>query len=99
MKLSEFKFPEVTGADNAFPTFDTIPELLEEAKKRDPKKGVAKFNEFFFSGGKPVFKKDVAGTWKEDAFIYARALMGSYSPKHEHKEIVCGMIFEETLIL
>jgi len=99
MNLSKFKFPQVTGADNAFPTFDTIPELLEEAKTRNPKKGVDKFNEFFFRGGTPKFKKDVKGTWKEDAFLYARALMGSYSPKHEHKELVCGMIFEECLVL
>jgi len=99
MNLAEFKFPEVTGANNAFPTFDTIPELLEEAKKRNPKKGMDKFDEFFYSGGKPKFQKDVIGTWKEGAWLYARALMGSWSPKHEHKQIVCGMIFEEVLKL
>ena len=35
MKLEEFKFPEVTGAD-----LTTIPELLEEAEKRLKAKGV-----------------------------------------------------------
>ena len=43
--------------------------------------------------------KDVEGTWKQNAFLYARSLMGSFVPKHEHKELVCAMIFEECLIL
>lgn len=99
MNLEEFEFPKVTGADNAFPVFNTIPELLKEAEKRNPTKGIDQFNTFFYSGGKPKFQKDVEGTWKEGAWLYARALMGSFAPKHEHKEIVCGMIFEEVLDL
>ena len=99
MNLSEYKFPQVTKADSVFPTFNTIPELLEEAKKRDLRKGRQKFNELFFSGGKLDFQDDVAGTWKSHAFVYAKALMQSYAPKHEDKEAVCAMIFEETLKL
>jgi len=38
-------------------------------------------------------------SWKQNAFLYARSLMGSFVPKHEHKELVCAMIFEECLIL
>lgn len=97
MDLSKFNFPKVENV--AFSILDTIPELLEEAKKRNPKKGIEKFNEIFYSGGKIYFKEDVEGTWKENAFLYAKALMKSWSPKHEHKEIVVGMIFEECLIL
>jgi len=99
MKLSEFKFPDVSKIDLAFSTFDTIPELLEEAKKRNPVKGMDKFSELFYSGGKIELKSDVEGTWKEKAFIYAKALMRSWAPKHEHKELVVGMIFEECLKL
>ena len=39
MDLSTYKFPEVTKVDLAFPTFNTPKELVEEAKKRNPKKG------------------------------------------------------------
>ena len=99
MDLSTYKFPEVTKADLAFPTFNTPKELVSEAEKRNPQKGMKKFSELFFSGGELIVKKDVKGTWKENALMYARALMGSWEPKHEHKELVVGMIFEECLIL
>ena len=99
MELSEYKFPEVSQADIAFPTFDTVPELLKEAESRNISKGRKKFNQLFFSGGKIDLQDDVKGTWKEGAFLYARALMGSFAPKHEDKEAVCAMIFEETLVI
>lgn len=99
MELSTYKFPEVTKVDLAFPTFNTTKELVEEAKKRNPQKGMKKFSELFYSGGEIELKDDVKGTWKENAFMYARALMGSFAPKHEHKELVVGMIFEECLVL
>lgn len=99
MDLSTYKFPEVTYADLAYPTFNVTKELVEEAEKRNPKKGMKKFNELFFSGGYIELQSDVRGTWKENAYLYARALMGSFAPKHEHKELVVGLIFEEVLVL
>ena len=99
MDLSTFTFPEVTDVELAFPTFDTIPQLLEEAIKRNPEKGMDKFSEIFYNGGKVELQEDVKGTWKEKAYRYARSLMGSWAPKHEHKELVVGMIFEEVLVL
>lgn len=99
MDLSIYKWPEINKIDFAFPIFDAPKELIEEAEKRNPQKGMKKFSELFFSGGKIELKEDVKGTWKENAYLYARALMGSFAPKHEHKELVVGMIFEECLIL
>ena len=100
LDLATFQWPEVTEVDMAFPTFNTIPELLAEAEERNLSKGRAKFNELFFEGGKLKFKEDVKeGTWKAKAFMYAKGLMGSFAPKHEHKETVCAMIFEECLEL
>ena len=78
MDLSTYKFPEVTNADLAFPTFNTPKELIAEAEKRNPQKGMKKFSELFYKGGKFEFKDDVKGTWKENAFMYAHALMGSW---------------------
>lgn len=75
MELKDYKFPKVSGLDMAFSTFDTTPELVEEAKSRNPRKGIEKFNELFFSGGKIELQDDVKGTWKEDAFLFARSLM------------------------
>ena len=99
MDLPTYKFPDVTEIDLVFPTVNTTIELVEEAKKRNPQKGMEKFSELFYSGGKIELQKDVEGTWKEKAYKYARALMGSWAPKHEHKELVVGMIFEECLVL
>ena len=99
MDLSTYKFPEVTKADLAIPTFNTTKELVAEAEKRNPEKGMRKFAELFYKGGSIELKPDVKGTWKENAYMYARALMGSWEPKHEHKELVVGMIFEECLVL
>ena len=93
LDLSTFNWPEVTE-------LDTIPELLEEARRRrDLKKGEEKFNELFFNGGSTKFQKDVKGTWKEKAWLYCMALMRSFEPKHEDKTSVCAMIMEEVLIL
>jgi hypothetical protein len=99
MDLSTYKFPKVNKTDLAFPTFNTTKELVDEAQKRNPQKGMNKFSELFYSGGKIELQKDIEGTWKYDAYLYARALMGSWSPKQEHKELVVGMIFEECLVL
>lgn len=99
MDLSTYKFPEVTEVDLSFSTFNTPKELVAEAKKRNPQKGMKKFSELFFKGGSIKLKPDVKGTWKENAYMYARALMGSWAPKHGHKELVVGMIFEECLVL
>ena len=99
MDLSTYKFPVVNKIDLAFSAFDTIPELLFEAEKRNPKKGMDAFDKLFFNGGQLKYQDDVAGTWKEKAVLYAIALMKSWNPKHEHKRLVVGMIFEECLIL
>lgn len=99
MDLSTYKFPKITQVDLAFPTVNTTPELVAEAEKRNPVKGMKKFSDLFYSGGKITLKSDVNGTWKENAYLYARALMGSWAPKHEHKELVVGMIFEECIEL
>jgi hypothetical protein len=99
MELSNYDWPKVKELDLVFGTFNVPADLLEEAKKRKLNKGRAKFKELFFLGGKVEFKDNVKGTWREKAFSYARALMNSFKPKHEDKESVCAMIFEETLKL
>lgn len=88
MELKDFKFPEVTNLDMAFSTFDTEPKLLLMAEQRNPEKAMKKFDELFYSGGKVELQQDVEGSWKEQAYIYAIALMKSGHPKHEHKRIV-----------
>lgn len=99
MNLSTYQFPKVTEVDLAFSTFDAPKDLLQEALTRNLQKGCKKFSQLFFSGGEMNMQPDVEGTWKKDALLFAIALMRSFTPKHEHKELVCAMIFEECLII
>jgi len=99
MNLQEFKFPQVDRVSMAFPTFNTIPELLEEAQVR----GLDNYNHpyqrlfstLFFKGGKVKFKNDIDQEFKYNAWSYCRAFMGSYQPKHEHKAAICALILSE----
>lgn len=102
LDLKAFDFPKVNGADMAFPTFNTIPALLEEAKRRGfyykQTPYNKKFSELFFSGGKIEFKPDVDEDFKNKAWPYCRALMGSFAPSHEDKEAVCAMLMSELIV-
>lgn len=101
LDLTKFKFPEVSGIDTAFPTFRTIPELLEEAEKRgfynDNNPYCRLFSKLFFNGGKVVFKKDLDPDFQKRGWSYCRSFMGSFEPKHEHKEAICAMLMSELL--
>lgn len=102
MDLTKYNFPKVSKVDLAFSTFDTIPELLAEAEKRGfdhNNKYCRYFGKLFFGGGSVVFKTGLDENFKNNAFLYMRALMGSFAPKHEHKEAVCGMLLSELVEL
>lgn len=101
LDLQSYDWPIVTDVDIAFPVYSAPKELVTEAAQRGESisDGRKKFNQLFFSGGKIELQPDVKGTWKEKAFLFARALMGSWNARHEEKELVCGLIFQETLIL
>ena len=99
LDLMDFKFPKVTVADMAFPTYGTDPALLAEARARGfyngHKPGNAMFSTLFYSGGKVNFRKDVPVEFQKDAWNYCRAFMGSWAPKHEEKDAICAMLLEE----
>lgn len=99
--LTTFEFPKTSGVDVVFPTFKTIKELLDEAKERGFYNGSTPYNKLFsnlfFSGGKINFKKNVNEDFKNKAWPYCRAFMGSWEPKHEEKEAICAMLMSELL--
>jgi hypothetical protein len=101
LDLTKFKFREVTGADMAFPTFDTDKELLVEAKERGFYNGHTPYNDLFstlfYIGGKPKFKSGVDKEYQLRAWKYCRCFMGSWSPKHEEKNAICAMLMSEIL--
>lgn len=101
INLLDYNYPKPGTADMAFPTYDTIPELLEEAKVRGFYDGYTPYNrlfsDLFFNGGKVVFKKGIDEEKRKEIWAYLRSFMGSWSPKHEHKEAICAMLMSEIL--
>lgn len=97
LDLKTFEFPDA----EMYPTTDTNKDLLEEAKERGflrgSKLGNRLFSAWFYNGIKDVVVKDLDNA--EKAFKYMRTLMGSFTPKHEHKEAVCAMIIDEFLVI
>ncbi len=101
MNLLEFNYPKPNGVDMAFPTYDTIPELLKEAKERRFLDGNTAYNRLFsnlfFNGGKVIFKSGIDENKQHEIWLYVRAFMRSWAPKHEHKEAICAMLMSEIL--
>lgn len=99
LNLLEFKFPEVTKLDMAFPTFRTDPELLAEAKRRGFYNGSGPYNDLastlFFKGGKVKFLDGVPEDFQKRAWAYVRSFMGSFAPSHEDKDAICALILSE----
>lgn len=98
LDLRTFEFPKVTGADMAFPTFDTIPALRDEAKARGfyrdgPYVDLA--SSLFFKGGRVEFLEGVPEDFQKAAWAYVRAFMGSFAPSHEDKTAICALILSE----
>lgn len=101
LDLSTYPWPKLKDFERVFSTLNIPPELLKEAtyRRHNLELGKEKFNELFFRGGKVKLQKGSIGTWKEDAWVYCQALMTSFEPKHQQKELVCAMIMQEVLIL
>lgn len=88
---------KVTGLDLAFG--GNMKDLLP-AEKDIPKEfwhGHGKWNDLvssmFFCGGKIKSMKPKEGIDGKDAIGHIRAILGSWEPKHEHKEAGCAYLF------
>lgn len=98
MDLKEFDFPDVSKADMAFPTFRALPELKKEAEARGyDMNSTPKFDQIFYSGGRVVMKEGVDPEYRQKVYMYVRAFMGSFQPKHEDKAIIAEMLWDEII--
>lgn len=101
----DHNYPPATMLDKAFPTFDTPRPLIEMAKERGFYNGNTPgnklFGEWFYSGLKaaPQFKEGINQEKAQKAMNWAVCFMGSFAPKHEEKEAICAMIFNDCLVL
>ena len=96
---TNIKFPEIRDIDIAFPA--RIPEQKKFEKLAqengfnfsDGNKYSTYAMKLFYNGGKlPPKKKDITDEYYKQGIRYFRCWLGSYAPKHERKEEVCGFI-------
>lgn len=96
-ELQEYPWPELTEADAAFPTMKPDETLIRLSREKPYQKGRKTFSTLFFKGGRITFSESrkKLEPWENKALNYAFVMRGSFAPKHEDKESVCAMIFEE----
>lgn len=52
------------------------------------------FNDWFYRGLKSIELTPKDGIDRDKAVRHIRTIMGSFEPKHEHKEAACAYLFE-----
>lgn len=86
-------FPEVLDVDIAFGGYPE--EWFKEALKIESKR---KYNEMasilFFQGGKVPVNESLPKDYQSKGLRLLKAIIGSFKPRHEDKEHVCGIILE-----
>jgi hypothetical protein len=96
--------PEITVIEKAFPAGDRIDPVFDEltpiahqwAEQNPNSWGFRFFSDLFYKGGKAPQANEVEGITGADTnrvYQWITAAMGSYYPKHEDKEAVCGMLW------
>lgn len=96
METERLEFPEVTDVDIVFGRYpdDWFKKVLD--MKEEP--GDSKYNdmmeELFFKGGKIPVNESLDIQYRKKGIRILKAILDSFSPKHEEKEKVCGLILK-----
>ena len=72
------------------PAWDKIPEEFRDYNAHGKWNGV--FSDMFYSGAKSLKFSPKEGIDTATAWRHIRCIMGSYEPKHEHKEAACAYL-------
>jgi len=91
---------DISDVDLAFPAevmhlmpkYDEIPKQFKSERSSW---GNKLFNDMFYSGLSKLELTPKPDIDPKKAFRHIRAIMGSFQPKHEHKEAAIAMLFEE----
>lgn len=82
-----------TSVDGMMPAYKDIPEEFKNWNR--PTKWNKLVSAIFFGGLKKLELRPKPGVDQEKAFRHIRYIMGSWEPKHEHKEAGCAFLFSE----
>ena len=88
-------FPKVNDLDMAFGGYDK--EWFRETLGKT--EGIERnwtrlASELFFNGGKVPVNKNLDKEYVSSGLRMLRSIIGSFEPRHEEKEIVCGLILK-----
>ena len=80
------------SVSHLMPKQEDIPEVYKDVRGTIWNK---LFNDWFFCGVTDLQLTPCKGVDKEKALHHIRAIMGSFEPKHEHKERAVAFLFGE----
>jgi hypothetical protein len=75
------------------PPHKEIPEEFKNMNSRN--KWNQLFSDWFYCGLKSLELTPKEGVDKDKAIYFIRCIMGSWEPKHEHKEAACAFLLNE----
>jgi hypothetical protein len=89
--MTKIEFPDVSDVDVSFGGYpkDFFNKALQ---KESPEKYQNMAQSLFFSGGKLNLNDDLPDEYVTKGIRILKAIIGSFTPKHEHKIHVCGVI-------
>jgi len=94
--VTRLEFPEVSDADRAFGGYpkEWFDKTLAIGLKPEDQKWADLMESLFFKGGTIPINQSLPKDYIRKGGRILRAIMGSFEPKHEHKEVVCALILK-----
>jgi len=95
--ISDASLAFPSDLDGIIPKYEDIPEEFKQSYGGDDKVKKCRdlFSTWFYRGLKTLELIPKEGVDKDKALRMIRCVMGSFSPKHEHKEAACAYMFHE----
>jgi len=92
--MERLEFPEVNDSDMVFGGYprEWFDSVMKREKPADFQKWADLMESLFFSGGSLPVNHSLDKEYVNKGIRILKAIMGSFEPKHEHKEQVCAQI-------
>ncbi|MFA5130476.1 MAG: hypothetical protein WC477_06230 [Patescibacteria group bacterium] len=96
MEEWRLQFPEVDEPSMVFGGYprDWFDSVMKIESKPEDRKWNDMMESLFFNGGKVPVNETLPEEYRTNGLRMLRAVIGSFEPKHEHKEKVCGLILK-----
>lgn len=94
--FERLEFPDVSDIDIAFGAYphDWFASVMKIESLPEDQKWNDLADSLFYKGGNIPFDESLSEEYQIKGSRILRAVLGSWAPKHEHKEKVCGLIIK-----